>query len=650
MQNTDFILVLKPKKQLKYTTHFADFETILVDGVHYVTCYCLYDSLTKTQILRNVQLNKELTNLVEASQQLVNHFIKDCFSCSYYKTKVNIVYFHNLGRFDGFFILKEIVDSGNGLYDCKIILRDNTIYEIVVTYNDKTIHFRDTLLLYPSSLSSFANLFNIPNKKEFDHENHTLDKYRQYDFLLELREYCRHDVYILKECFEKYNKIIKNNFKISLMDSLTLSSLAFKIFRKDYYTSTLIARNDIFIDQFIRQSYRGGICEVYKPILTSGYYYDVNSLYPYIMSTCDMPVGECTYVEHIDKIGLDFKIDNFFGFLEVEVTCPDNLYIPYLSKRDKLRGLISPVGKWTDVYFSEEIKYALTLGYQFKYIRGYKFAKREKVFTKYVDALYSLRIAHKGTSIDKVMKILLNSLYGRFGMSHDVKMCNIFDKNKPEKLPALDYLYDGDFTYYENKVLVKQYILPNLNVLNSISRYIDDKTYVEIMAKAEKNRRKLNIAVHIASAITAYARIYMHKFKMEYKDNLYYSDTDSLILDKEISEDLISDNKLGLFKLEGIVKSGIFVAPKLYYMELESEDVLKVKGVNKKYFSKNYFTELYNNSTPLEPINTERNFIRNFKDFSISKKNVNVSISGTFNKRLKIYKNTDWVNTAPIKL
>ena len=55
--------------------------------------------------------------------------------------------------------------------------------------------------------------------------------------------------------------------------------------------------------------------------------YDVNSLYPYVMSKFDMPVGKAIYFEgdirQIDK--------DAFGFFYCNIIAPDNLIHPIIQ-------------------------------------------------------------------------------------------------------------------------------------------------------------------------------------------------------------------------------------------------------------------------------------------------------------------------------
>ena len=61
--------------------------------------------------------------------------------------------------------------------------------------------------------------------------------------------------------------------------------------------------------------------------------------------------------------------------------------------------------------------------------------------------------------------------------------------------------------------------------------------------------------------------------------NLYYSDTDSIVIDKELPSDIVG-NKLGQLKLEHVIERGVFLAPKVYgFVDDKGEKVIKVKGI-----------------------------------------------------------------------
>jgi DNA polymerase elongation subunit (family B) len=111
-----------------------------------------------------------------------------------------------------------------------------------------------------------------------------------------------------------------------------------------------------------------------------------------------------------------------------------------------------------------------------------------------------------------------------------------------------------------------------------------------------------NINVAIAAAITAYARIHMTQFKNNTNFNLYYSDTDSIYIDRPLPPEFISSTKLGKLKLENVLTDAIFLAPKVYYLETEDNKIIyKVKGLKHEVeLTKNDFENLLFKQSNLE--------------------------------------------------
>ena len=66
-------------------------------------------------------------------------------------------------------------------------------------------------------------------------------------------------------------------------------------------------------------------------------------------------------------------------------------------------------------------------------------------------------------------------------------------------------------------------------------------------------------------------------------------DTDSLFVDKPIPEEMVSKNKLGYYKLENKINEGVFIVPKAYAYKSDSEEVIKLKGIEKDKQYLNYY-------------------------------------------------------------
>ena len=185
---------------------------------------------------------------------------------------------------------------------------------------------------------------------------------------------------------------------------------------------------------------------------------------------------------------------------------------------------------------------AVKAGYQFEILWGYKF-KPKNIFKSYVDTLYQLRLNYpKSNPMNFIAKLLLNSLYGRFGMIDSFPDITIFDNFKSFKEWFNKYNEDViDWIELGNKILVQH--------------RSEDKDQQNMLYG---NLETHNVSIGIASAITAYARIHMSQFKNNSDFNLFYSDTDSIYIDKPLPKDLINKNILGKMKLEYILDKAIF--------------------------------------------------------------------------------------------
>ena len=151
----------------------------------------------------------------------------------------------------------------------------------------------------------------------------------------------------------------------------------------------------------------------------------------------------------------------------------------------------------------------------------------------------------------------------------------------------------------------------------------------------------------IASAITAYARVHMSQFKNNPDFNLYYSDTDSVYIDKPLSDDLVNEKILGQMKLENVINKAIFLSPKVYCLVTEaSKLIFKVKGLSHK-------TEMTFND--YESLLIKDSFLQRFQTKwfkNLSKGHISIleqiyTLKVTDNKRKLIYENNKLVRTVP---
>jgi hypothetical protein len=397
----------------------------------------------------------------------------------------------------------------------KLIYKNGKIISIKVYYGNKDVHgrypynitFKDSYHLLPASLSKLATAFELPiNKTPFPFDfvvDYTLnyigevpeleyypegsfdsiEAYNHYTSLFEdnwsLREeaikYCINDCYLLLGVILKFQGLIFKYWKVDISKSPTLSSLSFKMFMKNFFDAchNLIPIFKYSDDLKIRKSYHGGTVGMIIPTnLFSScratvklWLLDYNSLYPYIMANYPMPCGN---VEHFvgDILELVTKGYKPIGFFKANITAPDNLKVPVLTTKTIIDGKsvnVAPTGAFTDWYFSEELYNARdNFGYKFEVLEGYVYSNRKILFSEYMNNLYKLRTSFdKSNVLNLISKFLLNSFYGRWGMTpyfsstkilSDKEFNNLMSKGNINNLDIL-----GALKYLNNPPLIGEY-------------------------------------------------------------------------------------------------------------------------------------------------------------------------------------------------
>jgi len=577
-KKTKFISKLAQTKILNNNFITLDIETYIKDGILIPYVISIYDG--KMEFTFSIW---EYNN----HEQMILTALKSIMIRKYNDYNV---YIHNMAKFDIIFLLKYLVKLGA----VQPIIHNGKIISIKLNFgedNKYNIQFKDSYLLLLNSLmklsrsfkvetqkSVFPHLFvnennlsyigEVPEFKYFDKiSNKDYNEYKsKFNYNWNLKEeslkYCKIDCISLYQVIYKFADMIFDLFLWNIHHYSTLPSLAFAIFRSRFMTENIIPQISGKIAKDIRQSYTGGAVDVYIPENKKGtevYCYDVNSLYPSVMSDNLMPIGTPTYFEgDIRKIDKDA-----FGFFYCNIVAPEYLEHPIIQTHVKTTNgirTIAPLGQGSDMIFSVEMDNAVKLGYKFEILWGYTF-QSDYIFNEYVDFLYTLRLNYpKDDPLNFIAKILLNSLYGRFGMDDNFTEVNIIHK---------DYFSD-----FENKYLNNILETQDLGDYKLI-------IYNQINNKNENEEVTHNVSIGIASAITAYARIHMSQFKNNPNLVLYYSDTDSAYVDRALPISMVNAKTLGKLKLENVLTKAIFLAPKVYCLETNEEKLIyKVKGLS----------------------------------------------------------------------
>ena len=570
-----------------------DIETVSVRGSLYP--YAAGFRINNILVIKHAfsYLNKDLHGC-----NVVIDCIKELLSI--HNSSIKYVMVHNLGGFDGVYIVSAILKLEDySIKDFNVLVDASGNY-IQIQY--KNLIFRDSYRIFPAPLSKLSQMCNtLTCKSELDHDSVTLDMIYKKDFYETSSEYLKNDINVLYEVIEKLKTDLIENYKLPLRKVYSASNMAFQVYRTNYQKRAIGASCKRSSD-IAHEAFYGGSTQLVKSDMLKGYYYDVNSLYPAMMLK-PLPVEKlntviCTTEEFIAK--------DLFGFVICKIYVPDSIILPQVPVRYN-GSLIYPHGKIVGCYFTEEVKSFINLGYQINTIACHTFSKEYDIFADYINTIYKIK-AKKDITPEKryMVKLLLNGLYGYFARSQE----NVVHK----------YIKSEDFTVFKNK-----------NILDILDL---EKGILKIKYVEEKDQRiKANPA--ISSAVASYARAYMHKYSTMPKNPIIYKDTDSIIVKKPLSKKDVSQ-KIGKFKLEYKIEKGIFLKSKIYALKLkDGREIIKAAGIPKGRLTLKDYKELQQDPTKIKNISIER-YEKSMEQLCIERKTIDIKLKG--GERIKRYK------------
>lgn len=342
----------------------------------------------------------------------------------------------------------------------------------------------------------------------------------------------------------------------------TLASTSKNLFTNRFLDKEYrIAPEEILLEQF--NAYYGGRTETFeRGYITDYNYYDFNSLYPSIMAQKTFPDPNTLRVTHKNT---KKYIEQYEGVSHVRIYVPQMDYPP-LPHRQENGRVIFPCGT-LDGWFSHiEIRHAMKLGCVLQKVYKTQYTKTTcKPFAGFVTTLYNLRKEFKQTNnpMEFVVKIMMNSLYGKFGQKWR----------------------DLDNWQHESTVTLKD--IAKAGIVERMGKYMR-------LGKIQAKPKNFSIPLW-AIYTTAYGRIKLHEAIVKHKP--VYVDTDSLITKDTIPE----SNELGELKREMKIASGIIVRPKFYTLRPYGTDELaedennvykgyvKIKGLARKLTYAEFF-------------------------------------------------------------
>jgi hypothetical protein len=524
----------------------------------------------KPYLIQTYGISDDLNQTFWGVDSCVDNFV-DWFSNLFNVNNNIYIFAHNGSQFDYKFLMGRLMRR----YRTEV----NGDHTKIVTFKINNVTFVDFFMFFQTSLNNLSKSWLNKEKLDFDHSLITKDNYNDYKELA--IKYCLKDCELLYEVVDKFLITIFNTkfddvkSLTGILDFYTAPQLALKIYKTIYMDDDTKLVGSIGQNYFIeKSSYYGGMCVVYrKECLRQLYCYDVNSCYPASM----LKIMPYKFIDELETNYIDNYVD--YHLYLIDYSWSDDSIILNLPTRieDEVIYLKNNENQW---HWGNEIKTAIYLGCNIRVKKTRRYEGKD-VFKKYIEDIYEMRLKSKrdgNTCLVDFFKLLMNSLYGKLG----------------QKLNLSKHIG----TVSELSELVSYYMDEKIKNIKLLDNYCVEYEYND----QYQHFNQIGSLVRFAAFITAEARcILLSPFSQNVlpHSSLYYTDTDSIFIDKELSPHFISQTELGKFKLEYTMDFGLFLAPKMYILRKDNECKMKMKGVPQKHLKESFFIELKENGIQL---------------------------------------------------
>ena len=423
--------------------------------------------------------------------------------------------------------LKYLKENG---WERRTLIEDGINFIAVYYKGRKKLKFINNQQLFNVSLKSLGE---------------SIGEYKAYvDFKLasrgELLEYCRQDVRVMLRAWEIWIAFIRENNLGSF--KITAASQSLEAFRHRFMAARVYIHTDERAIRLERASYFGGRTDCFfigefraGPV----YSLDINAMYPFVMHE---PVPT-KLLKHYARTDLRqfAALRQRFGYV-AEVTL--DICRACLPVKSGIGRLCFPAGRIRGTFTKPELEYALRFGYLLE-VHKVNIYSEEALFKDYVSYFYAARQKFKAEgnlAFAYISKLLMNSLYGKFGQRQTEYI----------KIGTTRSIPDG---FYKT-------------AFDTSGRTYKLRIIDGIIERETDPREGYNSFVAIASYITARARVYLDSLiERAGRGNVLYSDTDSLFVTEQGRQRLagyLNDTEIGKLKQLGVEDSMTIFAPKRY--------------------------------------------------------------------------------------
>lgn len=460
------------------------------------------------------------------------------------------VFFHNLA-FDGAFIMDWLERNGWTWVERREQIRERTYMTVINDVNQVycidlyftqafNVRIMDSLKVIPLSIRVMAGTFGMDEGKgDLDYEK---PRPVGYEMDEQERDYLRRDVQIAAKGMETF---ISQGLTKMTAGSNALADYKGIMGGKKGFRSVFPMLDDE-TDAFVRNAYRGGFTYVNPRYqgkrLKEGIVFDVNSLYPSVMYGCDgqlMPYGRPLWFEGKPKNV------NGYPLWVAQLTCKFDVredHIPCIQLKNNFSFASTEYIEHSngDVTFTiTNVDWELIRKQYYvhdvRWQGGYMFQGLPGIFKPYIDKWVAVKndaTVNGNQGMRTVAKLMMNSLYGKFGTRKDVH----------SRRPML---------------------------VDDVLRYVD----------LEPEQRD-GVYLPVAVFVTSYGRYKTISTAQSVYDRFVYADTDSVhLVGTDIPEIDVDDVRLGAWKHESTFQQAKFLRAKCYAEEIDGKLNVKIAGM-----------------------------------------------------------------------
>lgn len=474
------------------------------------------------------------------------------------------IYAHNL-EYD----LMALLEQGgyewleNNGYDIEIFHNGSAIIHAKIRdQSDHVWEFRDSMnVAMHMSVEAMGEIIDLPKLStvEIGGESYEIDfgANDAADYPRDVME--AYNIRDSKVCYEFMQWLREQLHDLGASLETTAAKTAMTLFRSQYLDHAIEQPRRDILDKSYKGYYGGRVSPIVKGHIEGPVReYDVASLYPYCMTKCEFPDpssirydrGNGKYSDSEQRT----RVWESEGMTKATVKAPD-MDIPVLPTKwdDKL---LFPTGHITDWWCHNELRFALERGYEIIEIEESVWSDRTfNPFEGYVSDLFDKRLQYRdeGNATEYVVKLMMNSLYGKFGQKLDMDDGGLFKRASETE-----------------------------SVADLVGSTVIGDWFIESVETDDETGIPAHINPLLAAYVTARGRTELYRWFEYVQDNggrVLYCDTDSVWTDTKL--DGVSDDKvLGDLDYEGQYDDLYVFGPKMYVADAEDKDTkITAKGV-----------------------------------------------------------------------